>query len=67
MTEIFIALAVGALVGFGAGIIVANRTASKAEAALVSSYEALIGRLESKVTEARSRVAKRRQLSSWSN
>lgn len=67
MTEIFIALAVGALVGFGAGIIVANRTASKAEDALVASYSAVIGRLHAQVTEARSRVAKRRQLSSWSN
>ena len=67
MTEIFISLAVGIVVGFGAGVIVANRTASKAEAALVASYEAIVGRLESKVTEARSRVAKRRQLSSWSN
>lgn len=67
MTEIFIALAIGLVCGFGAGLIVANKTASVAEKRLVQAYEEVIRTLHTKVVEARSRVAKRRQLASWTD
>lgn len=53
--------------GFIVGLIVANTTHSKAEAEIIKRYNAVVYDLNAKVNEARSRVAKRRQLASWSN
>ena len=56
-----------AFMGGIVGVILANQSASKAEAALMATYNSVIDSLRVKVDEARSRVAKRRRLTSWDN
>ena len=56
-----------AIMGGIVGVILANQSATKAEAALMDSYKSVIVSLQGSVDEARSRVAKRRRLSSWDN